>query len=211
MLATTGVKMSGSEKKVNRNTYNIFPIKRVTRKFLEVSLCSRAKQRQRNIRKKQKKELFLASQKKGVLHVPRFFFFGNQERLPFVWKTRKFRGEFKWNGLSRWKLSGEKNNTFRGITFFPFLPKQPEYSVPFFCITSARLQVERKRKIYLYFVNGTLNPVPVFGAKKYQYHLTDVFHQIPVQKIYILDNYTGAFRKLAKAKINVLNKTRGKS
>ena len=59
-----------------------------------------------------------------------------------------------------------KNNTFRGITFFPFLPKQPEYSVPFFCITSARLQVERKRKIYLYFVNGTLNPVPVFGAKK---------------------------------------------
>ena len=60
----------------------------------------------------------------------------------------------------------EKNNTFRGITFFPFLPKQPEYCVPFFCITSARLQVERKRKIYLYFVNGTLNPVPVFGAKK---------------------------------------------
>ena len=108
----------------------------------------------------------LASQKKGVLHVPSFFFFGNQERLPFVWKTRKFRGEFKWNGLSRWKLSGKKNNTFRGITFFPFLPKQPEYSVPFVCITSARLQVERKRKIYLYFVNGTLNPVPVFGAKK---------------------------------------------
>ena len=22
------------------------------------------------------------------------------ERLPFVWKTRKFRGEFKWNGSS---------------------------------------------------------------------------------------------------------------
>ena len=106
----------------------------------------------------------------------------------------------------------EKNNTFRGITFFPFLPKQPEYSVPFFCITSAKLQVERKRKIYLYFLNGTLNPVPVFGAKKkYQYHLTDVFHQIPVQKIYILDNYTGAFRNWAKAKINVLSKTRGKS
>ena len=61
---------------------------------------------------------------------------------------------------------GKKNNTFRGITFFPFLPKQPEYSVPFFCITSAKLQVERKRKIYLYFLNGTLNPVPVFGAKK---------------------------------------------
>ena len=59
-----------------------------------------------------------------------------------------------------------KNNTFRSITFFPFLPKQSEFSVPFVCITNARLQVERKRKIYRYFVNSTLNPVPVFGAKK---------------------------------------------
>ena len=32
----------------------------------------------------------------------------NLERLPFVWKTRKFRGEFKWNGSSRWKFSGKK-------------------------------------------------------------------------------------------------------
>ena len=87
-----------------------------------------------------------------------------------------------------------KNNTF-----FPFLPKQQEYYVPFVCITSARLQVERKRKF--------LFSVP----KNYQYHLTDVFHQIPLQKIYILDNYTGAFRNWAKAKINVLIKTRGKS
>ena len=35
------VKMSGSEKKSERK-------KRVTKKFLEVSRCSRAKQRQRN-------------------------------------------------------------------------------------------------------------------------------------------------------------------
>ena len=33
--------------KVNKNTYDISSIKRVTRKFLEVSRCSRAKQRQR--------------------------------------------------------------------------------------------------------------------------------------------------------------------
>ena len=46
------VKISGSEKKVNENTYDISPIKRVTMKFLEVSRCSRAKQRQRNIHKK---------------------------------------------------------------------------------------------------------------------------------------------------------------
>ena len=37
MLAATKVKMSGSENKVNSNTYNISSIRRVTRKFLEVS------------------------------------------------------------------------------------------------------------------------------------------------------------------------------
>ena len=42
------VKMSGSEKKVNENTYDISSRK----KFLEVSRCSRAKQRQRNVQKK---------------------------------------------------------------------------------------------------------------------------------------------------------------
>ena len=44
-------KMSGSEKKVNENTYDISSIKRVTKKFLKVSRCSRAKQRQRNVQK----------------------------------------------------------------------------------------------------------------------------------------------------------------
>ena len=44
MLAATRVKMSDSEKKVNK----ISSKKRVTRQFLEVSRYSRAKQRQRN-------------------------------------------------------------------------------------------------------------------------------------------------------------------
>ena len=44
--------MSGGEKKVNENTYDITSIKHVTKKFLEVSGCSRAKQRQRNVQKK---------------------------------------------------------------------------------------------------------------------------------------------------------------
>ena len=43
MLAATTVKMSGSDKKINKNTYDVSSIKRVTRKFLEVSRCSRAK------------------------------------------------------------------------------------------------------------------------------------------------------------------------
>ena len=46
------VKISVSEKKVNENTYDMSSIKRVTKKFLEVSRCSRAKQRQRNVQKK---------------------------------------------------------------------------------------------------------------------------------------------------------------
>ena len=44
--------MSGSEKTIgNRNTYDICSIKHVSRKFLKVSRCSRAKQRQRNVHK----------------------------------------------------------------------------------------------------------------------------------------------------------------
>ena len=49
MLAATRVKMSDSEKRVNKNTSDMPSIKRVTRKFLEVSRNSRAKQRQRNV------------------------------------------------------------------------------------------------------------------------------------------------------------------
>ena len=42
MLAATKVKVSGSEKKGNKNTYDISFIKRVSKKFLGVLLCSRA-------------------------------------------------------------------------------------------------------------------------------------------------------------------------
>ena len=53
MLAASKMKMSGrGKKKVNRNTYKISSIKRVTRKYLEVSRCSRAQQRQRSVQKK---------------------------------------------------------------------------------------------------------------------------------------------------------------
>ena len=40
------------KKKRNKNTYDISFIKRVTRTFLELSRCSRAKQGQRNVQKK---------------------------------------------------------------------------------------------------------------------------------------------------------------
>ena len=55
MLAATNARWKSAAikwKKVNGNTYDISFIKRVTKKFLEVSRCSRAKQRQRNSQKK---------------------------------------------------------------------------------------------------------------------------------------------------------------
>ena len=73
----------------------------------------------------------------------------------------------------------KKGNTIQGITFFPFLPKRPKFSVPFVWITSARLKVERKRKIYRYiFVNGKTQSRSCFRCQKnYQYHLTEMFHR----------------------------------
>ena len=74
----------------------------------------------------------------------------------------------------------EKSNTFRGtcITFFTFLPKRSKFSAPFVWITSAGLQVERKRKIYWYFVHSTTQSRSCFRCrKKYQYHLTENFHR----------------------------------
>ena len=68
------------------------------------------------------------------------------------------------------EILGQKSNTFRGITFSPFLPKRPKLSVPFVWITSA------KRKVYRYFVNGTTQSRSCFQCqKKYQYHLTEIF------------------------------------
>ena len=60
-MRNASVQMSGSAKKVNENTYNISSRKRVIKTFLEVSRCSRAKQRQRNVQK-------------SVLQVQRCFF-----------------------------------------------------------------------------------------------------------------------------------------
>ena len=55
------VKMSGSEKKVNENTYDISAIKRVTKRFLEVSHIV--------VLKNNCKEMY----KKSVLHVQSCF------------------------------------------------------------------------------------------------------------------------------------------
>ena len=76
----------------------------------------------------------------------------------------------------------KKSNTFRGITFFPFLPKWPKFSVPFVLVTSARLHVERKWEIYRYFVNGTTQSRSCFRCqKKTSTNWGKIFTDISVQ------------------------------
>ena len=68
-----------------------------------------------------------------------------------------------------WRIQMERFipvEIFRGITFFPFLPKLPKFSVPFVWITSARHHVERERKIYRHFVNGTSQSRSCFRYQK---------------------------------------------
>ena len=70
----------------------------------------------------------------------------------------------------------EKSNTFRGITFFPFLPKRPKFSVPFVWITSARLHVERKKNLPVFCKWYNSIPFLLSVPEKYQYHMTEIFH-----------------------------------
>ena len=92
----------------------------------------------------------------------------DQERLPFVWNCPEIPGRIQMERFIPLEIFQKKSNTFRGITFFPFLSKRLKFSVPFIWITNARLHVERKRKIYRNFVHGTTQsrfciPVPFDG------------------------------------------------
>ena len=62
------------------------------------------------------------------------------------------------------------------LPFFPFLRKWAKFSVPFVWITSSRLHVERRRKIYRYFLDGITQSRSCFWCqKKYRHHLTEIF------------------------------------
>ena len=55
---------------------------------------------------------------KLLLHYYLFLLFlGDPERLPFVWKTRKLFGEFKWKGSSQRKVFGKKIIPFEVLPF----------------------------------------------------------------------------------------------
>ena len=71
--------------------------------------------------------------------------------------------EIPWRIQMEWFIAVE---IFQGITFFPFLPKRPKFSVPFVWITSARHHVGRERKIYQHFVNGITQSRSCFRYQK---------------------------------------------
>ena len=108
---------------------------------------------------------------------PLFFLKQQSGALTICIENRKIQGRIKMEQFIPVEILRKKGNTLRGITVFP-LPKRPKFSVPFAWITSARLHVERKWKIYRYFVNGTTQSLSCFWCpKKYQYHLTEIFHR----------------------------------
>ena len=46
------------------------------------------------------------------------------------------------------ELSRKQSDTFRGVTFFPFLPKRHKFFVPFIWLTSARLPLEAEGDLF---------------------------------------------------------------
>ena len=93
-------------------------------------------------------------------------------------EKQEFPGKIQMQQFIPVEIFRQKVIPFEVFPFFPFLPKQPKFSVLFVWITSARLQVERKRKSYSFFVNGTTQSRSCFWyQKKYQYHFTEAFYQ----------------------------------
>ena len=99
-----------------------------------------------------------------------------QGRSPFVWKTRKLQGEFKWNGSSRWKFSGKKVIPFEVKYFCRFYRNDRIFLYHLFGLL-VPVFTQRKRKLYRYFVNGTTQSRSCPRCQKNQYHLTEIFHR----------------------------------
>ena len=88
-----------------------------------------------------------------------------QGRSPFVWKTRKLQGEFKWNGSSRWKFSGKKVIPFEVKYFCRFYRNDRIFLYHLFGLL-VPVFTQRKRKLYRYFVNGTTQFRSCFRCQK---------------------------------------------
>ena len=109
--------------------------------------------------------------------VPRGISLGTLERLPFVWKTRKFRGEFKWNRSPWWKLSGKKGIPFEVLPF-----SRSYQTTEIFCTICLDYQCQascREKVKNLPVFCKWYNSIPFLLSvpEKYQYHMTEIFHR----------------------------------
>ena len=101
----------------------------------------------------------------------------NEERLPSVMKTRKFRREFKWNGLSWWKFSGKKNVIpFEVLPFSRFYRNDRNflYHLLGLPVPSFKSRESEKSPVFCKYYNSILFLFSV--PKKYQCHLTEIFY-----------------------------------
>ena len=99
------------------------------------------------------------------------------ERLPFVWKTRNFRREFKLNGSSRLKFSGKKEYLSR-YYLFPVLTETTEIFCTI-CFMNYQCQASCREKVknLLVFCKW-YNSIPflfLVPKKENQYQLTENF------------------------------------
>ena len=73
-----------------------------------------------------------------------------QPKLPEFWVEWKallvIPGRIQMTRFTPMEIFQKKRNTFRGITFFPFLQKHPKFFVPFVWLTSARLGTTWREK-----------------------------------------------------------------
>ena len=99
--------------------------------------------------------------------VPRGFSLGTLERLPFVWKTRKF----------RWQFSGKKVTPFEVLPFSRSYQKTEIFCticLDYQCQASCREKV-KNLPVFCKWYNSI--PFLLSVPEKYQYHMTEIFHR----------------------------------
>ena len=109
--------------------------------------------------------------------------FGSKEyeRLPFQWNFQKFRGEFKWNGSSRWNVFGKKVIPFEVFPFSRFDRNARKFLYHLSTITSARetrpfrLLFNRNNPFFWQMIQHI--PIFFFLVQNVQFHLWKHSHR----------------------------------
>ena len=98
------------------------------------------------------------------------------ERLPFVWKTWKFRGKFKWNGSSVFR--GKKVMPFEVLHFSSFYRNDRNFLYHLFglLVPGFKSKDSEKLPVFCKWYNSILFLFSV-PKKKFRYHVMEIFHR----------------------------------